>query len=388
MKISSEIQELLPWMINSRRELHKIPETCYQEHKTSGYLQSVLRELSLPYETIGTGIVVHINGDDGSDSAKTIGFRADMDGLTIQEKFESDYKSKHDGRMHACGHDGHMAMLLGYAKYLTKNPPKCNICLVFQPAEEGGLGAQKMIDSGKCDANVYYALHIDPMLETGRFASKSGELMAGGAPIEIIFTGQSRHTSMRNGKQDALLACVRFLSRAEKILNTEKSMFQPCVIEGGQADNIIADRVVVKGSIRFLNERVFEEMQNRLKTLVNNIKQERLGGVEIAPIEKIYPPLKNSKNAYKPLLTMDGFKLAKPVWGSEDFALFTKKYSGAMIWLGAKPTDAEPHSLHCNMFNFDENAMAVGVQLYKELSENAEKKYLKESNNEKEIEIC
>lgn len=380
MKISNDVEKLLPWMVKHRRELHKIPEICYQEYKTSGYLQSALRELGLPYETVGTGIVVRVNG---SEPVKTIGFRADMDGLTIQEKFESDFKSKHDGYMHACGHDGHMAMLLGYAKYLTENPPKDNICLVFQPAEEGGLGAQKMIDSGKCGADVYYALHIDPMLETGRFASKSGELMAGGAPIEIIFTGESRHASMRNGKQDALLACIKFLSRAEKELNTKMSMFQPCVIKGGQAENIIADKVVVKGSIRFLNERIFDIMQNRLKTLVHNIKQEKLGRVEISPIDKFYPPLKNSKNAYNQLFTMEGFKLAKPVWGSEDFALFTKKYSGAMIWLGAK--SANPHSLHCDSFNFDENAMAVGVQLYKELSENINKSF-KGNNNEKEVE--
>jgi len=145
MKIDPQIKKLLPSMIEHRRSLHKIPELCYQEIKTTAYLHNALKEIGLPFKTAGTGIVVNIVG---TNAKKTIGFRADMDALSIEEKTECEYASQHKGRMHACGHDGHMAMLLGFAQYLKDHPPKDNVVLVFQPAEEGGLGAAKMIQSG------------------------------------------------------------------------------------------------------------------------------------------------------------------------------------------------------------------------------------------------
>jgi amidohydrolase len=360
VSINSEVQELLPWMINHRRSLHKIPEVCYKEFKTSEYIQKALTELGLSFETVLTGVVVRIKG---TDPKRTLGFRADMDALSIEEKNECDYKSEHKGFMHACGHDGHMAILLGLAKYLTKNPPKNNVVLVFQPAEEGGAGAVKMIESGKVCADVYYALHLEPALQTGKFASVAGEMLAGAEQLEITFKGVGRHAQLHDGTRDAILASARFINDVE-VLNTKNFIFHTGTIRGGSAMNVVADETSITCTMRFFRDEERQTAHKKIQQLLGDIKEQNVGNGLYQRIGELYVPLINTAKEVEKLQSLPGFVLAEKRFGGEDFAYFVNKYSGALIWVGAK---LNGETLHSNKFDFDENALAVGLQIFVKL---------------------
>jgi len=361
MIIDNDIKAILPWMISVRRDLHRIPELAYKEFKTSKYIQTVLNKLKLPFMTVGTGVVVRI---DGTNPKRCIGFRADIDGLEITEDPKCcNFVSTHPSVMHACGHDGHATMLLGFAKYLTKNPPKDNVVLVFQPGEEGGLGAVPMIESGLCHADVFYALHIDPLLETGKIGCAPGEFMAGRERFEIKVTGLSRHTSLRDGKQDAVLSCARLVCET-RYLNSAGFIFQANIIRGGTAANVIADTATLTGTVRYFNDEVLQTQYGKLNAIIKAIEATDDVKIKIKVGDGKYPPLINTQAAFDKVKQIEGFVSAPKRFTAEDFALFIDKYSGALIWLGAK-LDGTP--LHNNKFNFDENALANGVQVFKQL---------------------
>jgi len=360
MKIDISIKNLSPWTIQKRRDLHKIPEVAYKEFKTSKYIQSVLEELKLPFTTVGTGVVVRIKG---TKPQKTIGFRADIDGLPIKENTGCDYSSTHKGFMHACGHDGHTAILLGFAKYLTQHPPKNNVVLVFQPAEEGGMGAAQMLASGLCDADEFYALHIDPFLEVGKIGCSDGEGMAGRERFEITVTGASRHTSLRDGKRDAVLACARLVCET-RYLNGQDFIFQANIISGGTAANIIADTATLTGTVRYFSDRVLQLKYKKLHAIMKAIEATDEVKTKIKIGEQKYPPLVNTRTIFEKVKKLDGFVPISKKFAAEDFSLFINKYTGALVWLGAK-LDGQP--LHSNKFNFDENALANGIQIFVQL---------------------
>jgi len=360
MKTDSDIQNLLPWTIQKRRDLHKIPEVAYKEFKTSEYIQSVLKELNLPFITVGTGVVVRIKG---TAPKRCVGFRADIDALQVKEKTGLAYASTHNGYMHACGHDGHAAVLLGFTKYLTQNPPQNDVVLVFQPAEEGGKGAEPMIQSGLCDADVYYAMHIDPILETGKIGCAPGEFMAGRDRFEITVAGLSRHTSLRDGKRDAVLACARLVCET-RYLNGADFIFQANIISGGTAPNVIADTATLTGTVRYFNEKVLQQKYNKLKTIIKSIQATDDVKIKIKIGDTNYPPLVNTPAVFERIKQLEGFVTMPKRFTAEDFSLFINKYTGALIWLGAK---LDGHPLHSNKFNFDENALANGIQVFKQL---------------------
>ena len=362
MKPEKQIEELLPWMITHRRALHKIPELGFKEFKTSAYLQKTLKELGFEFKTAGTGIVVKING---TNPTKTIGFRADMDALPIDEEHESDYKSTHKGIMRACGHDGHMAILLGFAKYLSINPPANNVILVFQPAEEGGgLGAKTMTDSGLINADVFYGLHIEPTIEVGKFATRKGVMMAGGEFFNVEFEGETRHARERDGTQDAVLAAAIFITKAES-LNNKDFIFQVGKNNGGFMAGNIADKAQLEGTMRFFDTGCFENAKKTLAAIANDIEKRNIAKVKIEYNDKIYPPLINTPCEVEKIENLDGFQLKNKIFCIEDMSLYINKFSGMYTELGAK-TDGK-HPIHTSKFTFDENALAVGLQLFKTL---------------------
>jgi hippurate hydrolase len=283
--------------------------------------------------------------------------------LEIKEKTGCSYSSTHSGLMHACGHDGHTAMLLGFAKYLTKNPPKDNVVLVFQPAEEGGKGAAQMIESGLCDADEFYALHMDPFLETGKIGCAPDEAMAGRDRFEITVSGSSRHASLRDGKRDAVLACARLVCET-RYLNGADFIFQANIIQGGTAANIIADTAILTGTVRYFSNKVLQQKYKKLDAIIKAIQATDEVKIKIKIGDKRYPPLINTRQAVEKIKKLDGFVPASKKFAAEDFSLFINKYSGALIWLGAKVAG---FPLHSNKFNFDENALINGVQVFKHL---------------------
>jgi len=359
MEIRGTVKQRLNLITKVRRDLHKIPEKSREEFDTQAYICGFLSDRKIKYKKIHTGVVADFAG---ISKDKRIAFRADTDALPIIEKTDVDYKST-NGFMHACGHDGHTAVLLGFAKYLFQNPPKSDVVLVFQPAEEGGKGAKPMIESGLCDADVYYALHIDPMLETGKIGCAPGEFMAGRERFEITVTGLSRHTSLRDGKRDAVLACARLVCET-RYLNGADFIFQANIIQGGTAPNVIADTATLTGTVRYFNEKVLQQKYNKLKAIMRSIEATDDVKIKIKIGDASYPPLVNTADAFERIKRLDGFVLTQKRFTAEDFSLFISKYSGALIWLGAK---LDGHPLHSNEFNFDENALANGVQVFKQL---------------------
>jgi len=357
---SMNIQELSPWMVGHRRELHKIPELGHKEFKTSAYLQKVLKSLGLAFQTVGTGIIVNIKG---TNPTKTVGFRADIDGLPIQEQNDDiEYASRHPGVMHACGHDGHAAMLLGFAKYLTANPPKNNVVLVFQPAEEGEHGAKMMIESDLINADVFYALHVGWSLELGKLETRC---MAGSNAFQATFSGTSRHASQHNGKNDAILAATEFISRAER-LNKDGFLFHVGKIQGGESGTVVAEKVVITGTMRFFDKKRLEKAVKKIDTIISKI-QKKHGKVEIQHKDPAWRtlPLINTPCEIEKIKTLNGYLGHRRVYGAEDFSLFIERFTGAMVWLGAKIDGGHP--VHSSKFNFNEEAMPNGVQVFKEL---------------------
>jgi len=345
-------------MIKHRRELHKIPELCYAEFKTSAYIQKALKKIGHKFQTVGTGVIVHIKG---TDPKRTVGFRADMDALKIEEQHQSDYISRHKGYMHACGHDGHVAMLLGLAQFLKNNPPRDNVVLVFQPAEEGGLGAQVMVEHGKFTADVFYALHVSPELELGKIETRN---MAGAEEVEITFTGRSRHASKHNGKEDAIVAAAKFITMAEA-LNQDGFIFHTGKMHGGEVVNAIAEKATIYATMRFFDTKRLAEAHKKLEQIAQQIEKQDIAKVTFEYDPKVYMPLINTPAQIKIIEKLDGFTGIKQIYGAEDFALFIKKFTGAMIWVGAKLDGKYP--IHSNKFTFDENALAVGLEIFKKL---------------------
>ena len=365
VKAESEVLKILPFMVKHRRELHKIPELGYEEFKTSAYIQGVLKDLGFKFVTVGTGIIVNIKG---INPTKTIGFRADMDALPFVEKHQSDYKSMHNGVMHACGHDGHMAMLLGFAKYLSLNPPTDNIVLVFQPAEEpvgeSGLGAKQMTEHKSSRADIYYALHLDANIEVGAFEIWD---YAGAEQFQITFTGTERHAAAHNGKQDAIQAAVKFIHELENLNDNKNFVFHIGTLNGGVTATTVSREIIANGTMRFFNKADREFAHKKIIEIISSIESNDIGKIKIQYDERICPPLINTISVANKVEKLDGFSKYNRTYGCEDFALFINEYTGTMLRLGAK-TDGK-YPIHNDRFTFDENALAMGLQIFTELLE-------------------
>lgn len=260
-----------------RRDLHKIPESGMQEYKTSAYLREKLEELGLCVEQwLETGLSV-VFGERG----ETVAFRADMDGLPVTEP-EKPYASCHSGMMHACGHDGHMAILLGFAKYLADHPAAYEnrrILLIFQPAEEGPGGAKPMIEAGilrKYDVKKIIGCHIFPQVEQGKIACRKGGMMARNGEVTLRIYGKSAHGAQPQLGADAVLAAGAVITAIHTILSRNVSPLEGGVltfgsIHGGEACNIIAKEVVLEGTMRAFSDAVYGRMEERVREAVEGV---------------------------------------------------------------------------------------------------------------------
>ena len=260
-----------------RRDLHKIPESGMQEYKTSAYLREKLEELGLCVEQwLETGLSV-VFGERG----ETVAFRADMDGLPVTEP-EKPYASCHSGMMHACGHDGHMAILLGFAKYLADHPAAYEnrrILLIFQPAEEGPGGAKPMIEAGilrKYDVKKIIGCHIFPQVEQGKIACRKGGMMARNGEVTLRIYGKSAHGAQPQLGADAVLAAGAVITAIHTILSRNVSPLESGVltfgsIHGGEACNIIAKEVVLEGTMRAFSDAAYGRMEERVREAVEGV---------------------------------------------------------------------------------------------------------------------
>ena len=379
-EILARAKEILPWMVEIRRDLHENPELGLEEHRTNSRVRGLLDEMGIEYESGlgGTGIVALIRG---TGEGKTVALRADMDALPIQDEKDVAYSSKVPGKMHACGHDVHTTVLLGAARLLVQQQPSLSgtVKLFFQPAEETVGGAKLLIAGGALDnprVDAIFGLHVDPSLDVGQVGLHSGQRNASSDDIEIVLHGRAAHAAYPALGVDAIVAAAHVITSLQTIVSRnvdarEAAVLSLGTIHGGSQANILADRVELVGTVRCLNQATRQFVLQRIKETAEAVAHGLGARAEVA-IEPSYDPLVNDpsvveivKENSRSLLGDDGVVVFdEPLMGVEDFGYYSSEVPGAFYSVGVR-NEAEGivHPVHNGLFDVDENAMPIGVAL-------------------------
>lgn len=385
-------EEYIGHWIRTRRDIHSHPELSYQEQRTSSIVASRLTELGYEVETgIGqTGVVGRLRGSLTRDGFKRIGLRADMDALPIQEINQFEHRSKFPGKMHACGHDGHVAMLLGAAQILSENRDfNGEVVLIFQPAEEGGAGAKAMIDDGLFDrypVDAIYALHNWPGLGEGEFAVHTGPVMASSNEFKVIIHAKGAHAAMPDLGIDPVVIAAHLIQAYQTIISRSRKPVDPAVlsvtqINAGEAINVIPETATLKGTVRTFSHETLDLIEERLVSMTQQLCA-TFGAQAVVDFHRSYPPTINTASeaelAAKILKHMPQVKTVHtnlpPTMGAEDFAYFLKEKPGAYLWIGNGLGGHReighglgPCMLHNPSYDFNDKILPLGVQFWKEL---------------------
>ena len=352
------------YMIGVRRALHKMPERSGSEQKTSDFIYAELKSMGYKPKRIATGMICDVRGES---SHAGIALRADIDGLPIVEKADCDYKSE-NGFMHACGHDGHTAMLLHIAKELRERKPIKDVRLIFQYGEEGEAGAEKMISGGAIDGvSEIFAFHLCPELEIGKVASCDGAMFAGVVEFDVEIFGKSCHCADKSRGSDALAAAAEFAT-ISKGVNSDcinNTLFHIGALDGGTARNIVADRALLKCTLRYFDSADTDKLMMRLERMLIDVCN-KFGTEHKVIVHAVYPPLVNNPASLSRLRKLADIEECAPKFTAEDFAFYLEKIPGCMCWLGCgDETHRSP--LHSDTFGFDEKALEYGVKIYEKL---------------------
>lgn len=376
IKLDRDIQDISKVIIKARRDLHQIPELGFKEYKTNAYIINFLKNLEIDEiaKTAGTGVLAYFKGSQGS---KTIAFRADIDGLPINERTEAEYASLHSGMMHACGHDGHTAILLGLAMYLSQNRRriKDNILLIFQPAEEGPGGAEIIVKEGvfkEYNVDSIYGLHLYPDVEEGKIGLKPGPIMAQTGEFDICIKGKSGHGAMPHNSKDSIVIASELVHSIQHIISRNIDPVEPAVItigriEGGERRNVIAGEVIMEGTMRAFNESVYKSMKRKMKIISKSLAMAQDCEIDIV-FRDMYPFVDNDKKLVDNLVAAIGkehIEIVKPQMTAEDFSYYQRSVPGLFFFLGVGNKEkGYVYSLHNSKFNFNEEVLASGVQIY------------------------
>jgi amidohydrolase len=357
-----------------RRDIHREPELGFGTKKTAEKVLSALEGLPLDIQTgvAENGIVATLRG--GGDGP-TVGLRADMDALPIHEETSLPFASEIEGKMHACGHDGHTSMLVGAAHCLSGMRERLNgmVRFFFQPAEEGGGGGKVMVESGVADdVATVFALHLWPGLPFGTAATKAGPIMAAADAFEITVRGSGGHGAMPHLTADAIAMAAQIVTALQTVVSREVDPVEPAVltvgeIRAGSAFNIIPETAWLGGTVRTLNEALRRKMPERIEQLARGVAQGMRGDAAI-DYDFSYPVTINDEGAARHALGVirelfgeeNTLELPNPSMGGEDFAFFLERMPGAFIWLGV---GEEVSGLHTPTFAFDEEILPQGSAL-------------------------
>ena len=378
-------EKFLPQVISWRRDIHQHPELSQHEERTANLVADVLKGLGIEVtrNVGGFGVVGLLRGNG---RGKTVGLRADMDALPMNEETDLPYASENAGVMHACGHDTHTAMLLGAACALSEMREnfRGNVKFIFQPAEELNPtgGAPGMIRDGVLEnPNVdgLFALHVWPLFETGKVAIRSGACMAASDRIYMTVHGKTAHGSRPDQGSDAIVTSANIITGLQAIISRSVSPLDSAVltigtIHGGYRYNVIPDTVKLEGTVRTLNP----ETQSRMPELITRTARgiaEALGGTCDVEYVKGYPPLVNDANlagiaaeSVRKIYGDDGVIIAgEPDLAAEDFAFFARERPAFMAWLGCRPSDVDVNDapkLHNTKFCPDEECFRYGIDYF------------------------
>lgn len=382
-RIAARVRELQPSMIERRRDLHRHPELAFEERRTSGIVAEELKKLGIETRAgvARTGVVGRIRG---KGKGKTIALRADMDALPIQDAKVGrvDYASETPNKMHACGHDAHVTMLLGAATVLSemRDDLAGDVVLLFQPAEEGVGGAEPMIAEGALDGvDFILGQHMMPLHPSGDITVTTGATMAAADAFVLRIFGRGGHGAYPHVSVDAVQIAAQVVTALQAVVARTVDPLQSAVlsigtIHGGYNFNVIADVVEMKGTVRTFDPSLREAIPKRIETIARGIA-EAFGGRAELEYKFHYPPVVNPEEGVAFLRAMasdvlgqEHVRLVAPSMGGEDFSYFLQKIPGCFYFVGCRaerPLD-DRYNLHHPAFDLDERGLMVGARLYAE----------------------
>ncbi len=371
---------VLERMVALRRDLHRHPELSWREVRTAERVSARLTELAIAHERVGeTGIVADL---PGATSAPRVALRADLDALPIHEETGLPFASEHDGIMHACGHDGHTSMLLGAAELLAAEPDRpAPVRFIFQPAEESGLGARRMIDGGALrDVAVIFGGHLDRHYPTGSLIVTEGPVNASTDTFHIRIDGQGAHAARPHEAIDAVVVGSLLVMALQTIVSREVDPAHPSVVTigrfvAGTASNVIPGVAELEGTIRAQESSVREHLMRSLRRITDSVARLHDARAEISFSEGT-PPLRNSaelagvaREAAVAVVGPDGVReLVRANMGAEDFSHYLECVPGCYVRFGARVEGRESYPAHSSKFDFDEAALSTGALWYREIA--------------------
>jgi len=385
MPIVNRVADLQPEIQAWRRDIHEHPELLYDVHRTAAFVADRLREFGCDEVATGlgkTGVVGVIKGrKPGGGDVKVIGLRADMDALPIEEATNLPYASKTPGKMHACGHDGHTAMLLGAARYLAETRNFAgNAVVIFQPAEEGGAGAKAMIKDGLMDRfgiEQVYGMHNGPGIPVGSFAIRQGPSMAATASVDIRIEGHGGHAARPHKCIDSVLVGVQLINALQQIVSRnvdplEAAVISICEFHAGNARNVIPQTAELHGTVRTLTREVKDLIEKRVHEVCAGVAQMTGAKIDLT-YEHGYPVTVNHA-AQTDFATRIAREVAgeanvhemAPMMGAEDFSFMLEARPGAFIFCG----NGDSAGLHHPAYNFNDEAIVHGTSYWIKLVEN------------------
>jgi amidohydrolase len=383
MKLVDQIVAFQQELVAIRHDIHAHPETAYEEFRTSDVVAEKLASWGL--EVVrglgGTGVVGTLRC---GTSQRAVGLRADMDALPLQEYNTFHHRSRHDGKMHACGHDGHTTMLLGAAKYLAQNRGFDGIVhFIFQPAEEGGGGAKRMMDDGlfrNFPVEAVFGMHNWPGLAPGKFGVRAGPMMASSDQFEIKVTGKGAHAALPHMGADPVLTACAIVQGIQSIITRNRDPVEPAVISvtqvhAGDAYNVIPNEAVIRGTARAFSV----EMQNLIESGIGRVAEgvaAAHGASAALTYRRCYPPVLNhaqetefAAGVMDVIVGLENVERGTPqVMGSEDFAFMLLEKPGTYVWIG-NGGEAGGCLLHNPHYDFNDEILVLGATYWVRLAE-------------------
>jgi amidohydrolase len=382
-RIRPAIQALQPQLVEWRRRLHQHPELGFKEQLTARFIAQKLQEWGIEHQTgiAKTGIVAIIKGNK-HPATSVLAIRADMDALPIQEENEVSYRSQHDGIMHACGHDGHTAIALGTAYYLSQHREDFagTVKIIFQPAEEGPGGAKPMIEAGVLknpDVNAIVGLHLWNNLPLGTVGVRSGALMAAVELFECKIFGKGGHGAIPHQTVDSVVVAAQIVNALQTIVARNIDPLESAVVtvgelHAGTAHNVIAATAQMKGTVRYFNPKFEDYFRQRIEQIVAGICQSH-GATYDLNYRHLYPPTINDPAMAEFVRSVAAAVVETPIgvvpecqtMGGEDMSFFLQEVPGCYFFLGSANAEknlAYPH--HHPRFDFDETTLGMGVEIF------------------------